>query len=193
MNIKSRSACDERTVVQIVVTRLDAHRYSTVVQRDGVQFRVPGYAFMRALPHDLAHFVVEDKLRLNRGFWGSVADGAEFRGMEWIDGRRKPHAIEKAKGTSKENADYLSEAERLVACFERIVDGNLDRVPQRAEAELRPALATVWHRSKAITPSDIANVCDAWRAMQARWDELPVGQALRLEWPSLRSGERRHR
>jgi hypothetical protein len=120
--------------VQIVVTRLDAHRYSTVVQRDGVQLRVPGYAFMRALPHDLAHFVVEDKLRLNRGFWGSVADGAEFRGMEWIEGRRKPHAIEKAKGTSKENADYLSEAERLVACFEMIVDGNLDRVPQRAEA-----------------------------------------------------------
>ena len=179
--------------MQIVVTRLDAHRYSTVVQRDGVQLRVPGYAFMRALPHDLAHFVVEDKLRLNRGFWGSVADGAEFRGREWIDGRRKPHAIEKAKGTSKENADYLSEAERLVAYFERIVDGNLDRVPQRAEAELRPTLATVWHRSKAITPSDIANVCDAWRAMRARWDELPVGQALRLEWPSLRSGERRHR
>ena len=147
--------------MQIVVTRLDAHRYSTVVQRDGVQLRVPGYAFMRALPHDLAHFVVEDKLRLNRGFWGSVADGAEFRGMEWIDGR--------------------------------LVDGNLDRVPQRAEAELRQALATVWHRSKAITPSDIANVCDAWRAMQARWDELPVGQALPLEWPSLRTGERRHR
>jgi hypothetical protein len=43
----------------------------------------------------------------------------------------------------------------------RIVDGNLDRVPQRAEAELRTALATVWHRSKAITPSDIANVCAA--------------------------------
>jgi len=76
--------------MQIVVTRMDAHHYSTIVERDGVQLRVPGYAFTRALPHDLAHFVIEDTLRLDRGFWGSVARGAEFRGMERIAGRRRP-------------------------------------------------------------------------------------------------------
>jgi hypothetical protein len=126
--------------MQIVVTRMDAHRYSTIVERDGVQLRVPGYAFTRALPHDLAHFVIEDTLRLDRGFWGSVARGAEFRGMERIAGRRRPHATRTAKTTSKDNAEYLSEAERLVACFERIVKRNLDRVPQRAETELSQAL-----------------------------------------------------
>jgi hypothetical protein len=61
------------------------------------------------------------------------------------EGRRKPHASQKAKATAKENADYLSEAERLVACFERIVERDLDRVPQLADAELREALATVLH------------------------------------------------
>jgi len=90
--------------MQIVVTRIDMHRYSTIVERSGIQLRVPGYGFMRALPHDLAHFVVEGGLRLERGFWGSVADGAEFSGMEWIGGRRKPHASQKAKATSKENS-----------------------------------------------------------------------------------------
>jgi hypothetical protein len=122
--------------MQIYVTRVDAHRYSTLVERDGVRLRVPGYGFMRALPHDLAHFVVEGSLGLNRGFWGSGADGAEFSGME-SEGPRKPHASQKAKATAKENADYLSEAERLVACFERIVERDLDRVPQLADAELR--------------------------------------------------------
>src|SRR3984893_639880 len=120
--------------MQIIVARLDGHHYSTIVERDGVRLRVPGYRFMRAMPHDLAHFVVEGRLGLNRGFWGSVADGAEFSGMERIKGRRKPHATEKAEMTSRENADYLSEAERLVACFEKIMDGNLDRVPRVAEA-----------------------------------------------------------
>jgi hypothetical protein len=100
---------------------------------------VPGYGFMRALPHDLAHFVVEGSLGLDRGFWGSVADGGEFGGMEWIEGRRKPHATLKAKTTVKENADYLSEAELLVACFERIVEEKLDRVPRLAVAQLRKA------------------------------------------------------
>jgi hypothetical protein len=97
--------------MQIYATRVDAHRYSTLVERDGVRLQVPGYGFMRALPHDLAHFVVEGSLRLNRGFLGSVADGAEFSGMERIEGRRKPHAAQTAKTTRKENADYLSEAE----------------------------------------------------------------------------------
>src|SRR6266567_9347864 len=80
--------------MQIVVTRVDAHRYSTLVERDSVRLRVPGYGFMRALPHDLAHWVVEGSLRLRRGFWGSVADGAEFAGMQRIEGRRKPHATQ---------------------------------------------------------------------------------------------------
>src|SRR5437899_662001 len=112
--------------MQIVVTRIDAHRYSTLVERDSVRLRVPGYGFMHALPHDLAHWVVEGRLRLHRGFWGSVADGAEFAGMQRIEGRRTPHATQKAKATGKENADCLNEAELLVACFETIVNGNLD-------------------------------------------------------------------
>jgi hypothetical protein len=103
--------------MQIDVTRVDAHRYSTIVERNGIQLRVPGYGFMRALPHDLAHFLVDGSLGLDRGFWGSVADGVQFRGMEQIGGRRKPHATEKAAMIRKENADYLGEAERIVACF----------------------------------------------------------------------------
>ena len=53
--------------MQIVMTRLDARRYSTIVERQGVQLRVPGYGFMRALPHDLAHFVVEGSFRIGPG------------------------------------------------------------------------------------------------------------------------------
>lgn len=179
--------------MQIVVTRVDAHRYSTIVERDGVRLRVPGYGFMRALPHDLAHFVVEGSLGLQRGFWGSVADGAEFRGMERIGGRRKPHATQNAKTTGQENADYLSEAERLVACFERIAERNLDQVPRLAEAELREAAATVRHRPQAATELDIAKVCVAWRMMQARWNELPVGELIRIEWRPVRAPGKKHR
>jgi hypothetical protein len=178
--------------MQIYITRVDAHRYSTVVERDGVRLQVPGYGFMRALPHDLAHFVVEGSLRLNRGFWGSVAEGAEFSGMERIEGRRKPHAAQTAKTTRKENADYLSEAERLVACFERIAERNLEGVPRLAEAELREALATVRHRTQAIVASDIAKVCGAWREMQARWNELPVGESIRIDWRSARASGKNH-
>jgi hypothetical protein len=178
--------------MQIVMTRLDARRYSTIVQRDGVQLQLPGYGFMRALPHGLAHCVVEGSFGLERALWGSVAGGAEFSRMERIEGRRKPHSTEKAKTTSKENADYLTEAEWSVACFEKIVDGNLDRVPRLVETELREALATVLHRSRAITGSDIAKVCGAWREMQARWNGLSVGESIRIDWRSARASGKKH-
>jgi hypothetical protein len=115
-----------------------------------LSFVFPVTGSVRALPHDLAHCVVEGCLGLGRGFWGSVADGAEFSGMERIEGPRKPHATGKAKTTSKENADYLSEAERLVACLETIAERNLDRVPRLVEAELREALATVHPRQSVM-------------------------------------------
>jgi hypothetical protein len=80
-----------------------------------------------------------------------------------------------------------------VACFEKIIEGYLDRVPQLAEAELREALTTVRNRSRAITGSDIAKVCAAWREMQARWDELPVGESIRIEWRSVPVPGKKHR
>jgi hypothetical protein len=61
-----------------------------------------------------------------------------------------------------------------------------------AEAELREAMATVRHRPRAITESDIAKVCGVWRIMQKRWNALPVGESLRIEWPPSRS-PRHHR
>lgn len=68
--------------------------------------------------------------------------------------------------------------------------GKREGVPRLAEAELREALATVRHRSRAITGSDIAKVCAAWREMQARWNELPVGESIRIEWRSVRAPDK---
>jgi hypothetical protein len=66
------------------------------VRDDGVSLRVRTPDRKFSPPHDLIHFVVEKGMRLQRGFWGSVADGAKFAGMELMGkspeqtkGRRK--------------------------------------------------------------------------------------------------------
>src|SRR5690606_17079248 len=45
--------------------------------------KVPGPAMAAGadLPHDLATFVIEEALGIERGFWGSVAEGATFRSL----------------------------------------------------------------------------------------------------------------
>src|SRR5215471_4055405 len=104
--------------MRIVVSRLDRARYRSVVDRDdGVRYLVDGAGAKGRLPHDLVHYVVESELRLEKGFWGSVADGAVFPGMTWLYGRRRPHATERGEAVIRANNDPLNAAEVLAAIF----------------------------------------------------------------------------
>ncbi|MEZ5343724.1 MAG: hypothetical protein R2706_20500 [Acidimicrobiales bacterium] len=59
------------------------------------------------LPHDLYHFVIEDALDLEFGFWGCVAHGATFATL----GRKR---IPQGKAIIAEHLDELDAAERKV-------------------------------------------------------------------------------
>jgi hypothetical protein len=54
----------------LTVKRLDNDgRYETLIARDdGVTFSLLGVAHNFAIPHDVAHFVIENALRLDAGF-----------------------------------------------------------------------------------------------------------------------------
>ncbi len=96
--------------MQIVFTKQKNRAYSIVVIRSDyataypsdrvkLQFRGVGKKFL--VPHDLSHFIVESKLDMCQGFWGCVANGALFPGMNIIEGRQKPHAKSKSKQVIK--------------------------------------------------------------------------------------------
>jgi hypothetical protein len=169
--------------MRIVVTRLDDKRYGSVIKRDGVSFRLGGPGFMKTLPHDLAHYVVESTLGLPHGFWGCIADGAVPAGMTWISGRQKPRAKEMAKTILKARKSELSEAEVLVDTFEGgISQGIADDWPAM-RASLKDRLGTRSATADSIGPEDVANVRCAWSELQSRWQALQPGQSLTLDWP----------
>jgi hypothetical protein len=98
--------------MDIKVEKLDTRRSQTVVTRDDrVTLRVPGFRPSAPLPHDLAHYVVEKKLGLRRGFWRSVADGAIFPKMTVLGGRQRPHARERSHALCKANSRSLTDVE----------------------------------------------------------------------------------
>jgi hypothetical protein len=170
--------------MKLVVTRLDRDgRYKTMITRDdGVSYLVSGVAHNFAIPHDVAHFVVEDALRLRRGFWGSVADGAVFPSMTHADGRRKPKAAERSKDLLKANADDLNEAEVLV----RIFNETIEQGHPESSAVLRSQLNDrLWRRGEApreIRAADISAVYAAYNAVRQSWRQVPVGGTLDLIW-----------
>jgi hypothetical protein len=172
--------------MKLVVTRLDRDgRYRTMITRDdGVSYLVRGVAHNFAIPHDVAHFAVEDALRLQRGFWGSVADGAVFPSMTYASGRRKPKAAQRSEDLLKANADDLNEAEALV----RIFNETIEQGHRESSAVLRSRLNDrLWRRGEApreITAADISKVYAAYNAVRQGWRQVPVGGTLDLIWGS---------
>lgn len=87
------------------------------------------------LPHDLYHFVIEDALDLEFGFWGCVAHGATFTTL----GRK---CTPQGKAVIAEHRDELDEAETQVnriyfawrAGRPTELDGELDAMLERWRA-----------------------------------------------------------
>ncbi|HEV3051727.1 MAG TPA: hypothetical protein VGX50_15585 [Longimicrobium sp.] len=170
--------------MHLTVIRLDERRYETLIQRhDGVRYHVKGVGHMYDIPHDMAHLAIEEPLGLSRGFWGSVAQGAVFATMTYLDGRRKPGAAERSREVLKANHGHISEAEHLVSIFNNALEEGLG--PRSAELRRRlreEQFVAAGHAPREFTDDEIAAVCVEWHRMLALWRELPVGGHLEFTW-----------
>src|SRR5689334_1787457 len=93
---------------------------------DGVTLRVPSFDRTAPLPHDIAHYIVERELGLARGFWGRVAEGALFSGMEVVSGRQPVHAKERSQAILRDREQQGTEAEVLVGVLLTIMQRGLE-------------------------------------------------------------------
>lgn len=174
------------------LTRLDERRYETLITRsDGVTFRVKGVGHMAAIPHDLAHFAIEQALGIRQGFWGSVADGAVFGSLTHVGGRRRPKAGERSRELLKANKDELTATEILVGLFNQALEEGLGPESPVLRDRLRRYIWTPPGRQpRQFSEAEIAAACEGWRRMLGLWRDLPVGGMLELDWPEEARGRR---
>ncbi len=137
----------------------------------------------RGLPHDMAHYVVERGLGFGRGFWGAVAAGAVFKGMEVVSGRRPPHAEARSKAVIKGEYVQLAAAELYVSVIQSVArEGK-----ERDWAGVNASLDEVWRPFRrprpAVTREGVARVCEALREAEREWRGLPVGGSVTVRWP----------
>jgi hypothetical protein len=166
--------------MKLEVKRLDKDgRYETVITRDdGVSFRMLGVAHTFAIPHDLAHYVVEKALKIEDGFWGSIAAGAVFPTMTYLGGRRRPKATERSRTLLKANARALVDAEIVVCMF----NGTIEQGHSEKSAVLANRLKDRLPRPGKISPSDIAEVYSAYKVLRQDWERVPIGGTLVRQW-----------
>ena len=177
------------------LTRLDERRYETEITRsDGVTYRVKGVGHMGAIPHDLAHFAIEQGLGIRGGFWGSVAQGAVFGSLTHVSGRRRPKAAARSEQILRENRGELTETEILVGLFNQALEEGLGPESAELRARLRRFVWTApGRRPRQFTDDEIAAACGGWRRLLHAWQALPIGETMDLAWPEPGQNRRRVR
>lgn len=177
--------------MKITFTRGEEHTYTaTALRDDGVLLQVPGNDRKAALPHDIAHFFVEQGLGLRRGFWGRVADGAIYGSMKVISGRKTPQAAERSRSIIREREQQGTGAEVLVDAFMKVMHEGLEN----DEAAARVILNREWSPDKPERGSpdaeEIKRICLALREAEQQWQALEVGQSITVLWPAAKHRKR---
>jgi hypothetical protein len=150
--------------VDITIVKADTGPHRAVVARPGgeaVQFAVYDYGPM--LPHDLVHYVVEDELGLDFGFWGLVCAGAKLGSVQAYGARDPRRVSHQDDPLVTAHVDDLLAAEGFVAAFSAF--------PGSAS---EPGLA----------PGLIERIRSRITELNQRWQATAAGERLRLRWPS---------
>lgn len=163
-------------VMDIIFIRSGHLRAPTNVTRgDGVHLSVPVFGPLEPIPHDLAHYVIENELDLQDGFWGSVRAGAIFQGMRVLCGRQPPHARERSHALMKANHTAIMLSEYLVDVALRMLNGaRLADIP----------LPAGYPETRRLVDRNVLlhDVYPAVEDMRGRWRDVPTGGALLVTW-----------
>ena len=121
----------------------------------------PGYH--DRLPHDAAHFIVEDELKILGGIFGQMAAGGII-GPNEADARQRRKAKQQRHSLMKENRDDALFSEHAVYAAQS----------RWEKQEIIP--------ETKIPPDDLARIAQKFDQFAARWSTLPIGGSVDFEW-----------
>ena len=154
--------------MNVTFTRTAERRYRVSVEGPGVvsSWMEPAPGYDARLPHDMAHFVVENELGITGGIFGQLAGGGHARTFHPTDEQASRKVAKRGKrlaATNRGNA-MLSEKVVFLAC--RTWNNDLSGVTPL----------------EGVSAEDIRRVCREFDAVSAIWSELAVGESVTLVW-----------
>ena len=159
--------------MKVTFTRTADRRYRVSVEGPGLvsSWMEPAPGYDDRLPHDMAHFVVENELGISGGVFGQLAGGGH---AGTFTGTAEAHKNKRA----------LS---RVVRRGHRIAAAN------RKDASLSERIiwlaCSTWNNKpsgvppiQGVSAEDIKRVCREFDAVSAVWSKLHVGESMTLVW-----------
>ena len=165
--------------MNVTFTRTAERRYRVSVAGPGVvsSWMEPAPGYDARLPHDMAHFVVENELGITGGVFGQLAGGGHARTFQPTDERTSRKLAKRGRrlaATNRRDA-MLSEKTVFLACQTWNNDLSGVTTPEGVSAE------------------DIKRVCREFDAVSALWSELAVGESMTLVWRGRSARAQRRR
>jgi hypothetical protein len=159
--------------MEVRFTRVDDKRYAVAVERSVGPPLMPrfGPANDELMPHDIAHYVVEEQFGIELGVWGQLAAGGS--GIFWPAPEDNTLRYQRrAKRISAVGRDDMQRSELLagitVAAWERSIN--------RGKHGPGPL-------PSGVDPEDLARAVRRMDEVAERWRHVARGGSLVLEWP----------
>ena len=142
-------------------TRLNpTHHRFEAIRADGTR-EVREFETRSLLLHDLVHYAVESEAKLRGGFYGTLAEGADY-------------------DAPRPGSDAMA-IESVVGPLQGALKGDVD--PHTFVTRLRDVQASMGQEAPAwLTPGLIARALERLRQLQGQWRATPFGATMELRF-----------
>ena len=181
--------------MKVTFTRTAERRYRVSVEGPGVvsSFMEPAPGYNARLPHDMAHFVVENELGITGGVFGQLAAGGDARTFHPLDEEKRRKVARRGKRMATANRDDAALSEKLVYIAWQTWnnDSTQSRDKSNGQAEENgkgqagqktPTRKQACPLVADVTVDDIKRVCSEFDAVSAVWSKLSIGESMTLVW-----------
>lgn len=160
--------------VKVTFTRTRRRGYSVKIEGPGIQPAVmdPAPGYHEKLPHDAAHFIVENELGIRGGIFGQMAMGGLLPPAD-RDSRVQRKAKKKRETMFKANKDDALFSEHAVYAAQS----------RWEKHEIIP--------DTKIPQSDLDRIARKFEEFAAEWSKLPIGGSISVDWDTR--GEKSNR
>ena len=152
--------------MKVTFTKIHEKGYSVSVEGPGILSSImnPAPGYHPRLPHDAAHFIVENELGIVGGVFGQIAAGGSFGIFVSADDRTRRKAKKRRETIAKQNkSDALFSEHAIYAAQSRWEKHDI--VPDTK-----------------IPTADLDRICERFDEFARQWSELPIGDSISLEW-----------
>ncbi len=154
--------------MNVTFTRTAERNYRVSVEGPGVvsSWMEPAPGYDARLPHDMAHFVVENELGITGGIFGQLAAGGHACTFHPTDPQVRRKVVKRGKRLAVANRDDAGLSEKVVYLACRTWTNDF-------------AGMTL---TDGVSAEDIRRVCREFDAVSAIWSKLAVGESMTLVW-----------